>query len=89
MNKGKCLPVAPDSVSESSTSRPKSSTLTSVCVAVGGSLSMIVRKVSWKSTACHTFFLMSGSVTLLQAPELVSYLATLLFLESVCVGNND
>ena len=29
-DKRKCLPVAPDSVSESSTSRPKSSTLTSV-----------------------------------------------------------
>ena len=49
---------------------------------------MTVRKVSWKSTACHTFPLKSGSATLLHAPE-VSYLATLLFLESVCVGNDD
>ena len=50
---------------------------------------MIVRKVSWKSTACHTFPLKSGSVILLHALELVSYLAALLFLESVCVGNDD
>ena len=49
-----CSPVAPESVSDSSTSKARSSTLTSVCVAVGGNFSITVRKVSWKSTACHT-----------------------------------
>ena len=50
------LSVPSDTASDDiSNSESKSSIRTSVRVVVGGRLSITVRKVSWKRTACHNF----------------------------------
>lgn len=48
------MSVAPDSERAGSTSGAKSSTRTSLWVAVGGSLRITEKKVSWKRTACQS-----------------------------------